>query len=384
MTLSVTTLTRLEELSALAPEWRGLLERAPSDVPFSRPEWMTSWWRCFQQQGALLRDELTVKVVRDAAHGRLVGVLPLMLTERPAVGPLRARALGLLGADPYITELRQPLFDPAFEVPVARALATHLLEDGRWDWITWEGLTQGSAFARTLEESMPLRWGASDTANVLSLAPSWEEFRHGLRRNIKESIRKCTNAPKRDGVELRLHVASDAGEVDEALTTFFRLHALRAGMIPGVPHPDRFADDVPRRFLREVAGRLCREGSTRVFTLLVGDRPIAARVGFLLPGCLYLYYSGFEPAYGRYSVATTLVVEAIRYAIGRGLPRLHLSMGQDVSKARWNPRLTQTHQAVWVHPRLSSRAALGAYSWGRHSTAIGRALGGLLPRRRFD
>lgn len=381
MPLAVTTLTTEHDLESLEGPWRDLLGRTGNDLPFLLPEWGLSWWRCFRQDAALIRDSLRVKVVRDEA-GAVLGILPLMLTERPPFGPLRARTLNFLGADRYVTELRAPIVDPGRQGEVARALAAHLLADTSWDWVAWQGLDRGSELARELHRAMPLQWGAAETASVLQLPATWEAFRAGLKRNIKESLRRCTNSLKRDDLAARLVVAEQPADVDRALDTFLTLHAMRARE-PGAPlHPDRFDADAPRRFLRQVCGRLSARGQACVLSLMIGDRVVASRVAFQLPHCLYLYYSGYDPAWGKYSVATTLVAEAIKLAIARGVPRLHLSMGQDVSKSRWGPETSLRHDALWVSPRSASRAAHWLYTQSKDSAVLERTVGHLLPRRR--
>ncbi len=384
MPLHISTATTVDELSALSPEWLELVERAECSVPYQLPEWLIAWWEWFRQDTPLIRDSLRVQAVRTDS-GKLVGVVPLMLTERPRFGPLRVGSLGFIGADPYITELRSPILDPAYEGEVASAVAAHLREQGDWHWISWTGLTRDSEFGKALGRAMHLRWGSVETGNVLTLAPTWEQFRGGLKRNIKESLRHGYNALKRDGLHARLVVAETGADVDDALGAFFRLHAMRAEQ-RGLPeHPDRFVGARRKQFLRTVAARLAERGVARVFSLYVGDAVVAARVGFVLPDCLYLYYSGFDPAWSKYGVMTTTVAETIKYAIGLGLPRLHLSMGNDVSKARWGPAASEFHEAVGVRPTPASRAAFHLYSWGQtNAELLKRSLGRVLPERRFD
>ena len=69
---------------------------------------------------------------------------------------------------------------------------------------------------------MPLRWGRYQPANVLPLAPTWELFRAGLKRNIKESLRRCYNSLKRDGLAIRLVVADTPDAIHTALEDVLR------------------------------------------------------------------------------------------------------------------------------------------------------------------
>ena len=379
MALSVSTLTTVEQLQALQEEWIGLLGRTRADLPFLRPEWLISWWELFRQDRSLIRDSLQVKAVRSES-GQLVAVVPLMLTERPAVGPARVRTLGFLGADKYVTEQRAPIVDGAYETEVARALASDLRSDGAWNWLAWEGLNPESPFAKALGQAMPLQWQDQQSGNILHLPTSWDEFARGFKEHMKKSVRHCYNSLKREGMSAQLEVAVTPEQIAPALEIFFRLHSSLAEVTQDVARPDRFADPIARRFLALACSRLAARNITRVFTLRIGGVPVASRVAFQLPECLYLYYSGYDVAWRKYAVATTIVAEAIKYAIQLGIPRLHLSMGIDESKARWNPETPPFHRAVWVKPQLSSRVALGLYSLAR-TEAMGRVRSAL--GRRF-
>jgi len=382
MILTVSTLTTVDQLRALEPEWLDLLVRSNADLPFLWPQWVVSWWEAFRQDRPVIRDSLLVKIVRRES-GELVAVVPLMVTERPSVGPTRVRTIGFVGADRYVTEQRAAIVDPSCESEVAAALATDLGKDGSWHWIAWEGLQPESTLARTLGQVMDLRWATHQAANVLHLAPTWEAFRATLKRNIKESLRHCYNSLKREGLTAKLEVAVTPAQVASGLEIFFDLHARRAGHAGDVAHPDRFADPTARRFLMLACSRFAARNITRVFTVRIDGVAVASRVAFQLPGCLYLYYSGFDPAWGKYSVATTLVAEAIKYAIDARLPCVHLSMGADTSKSRWGPATRVFHAAVSVQPDLYSRAALGLYSWACAHTGLLTPIKNVLGRR-FD
>jgi CelD/BcsL family acetyltransferase involved in cellulose biosynthesis len=382
MDLHVSTVTRGEDLVPLAERWRDLAVRAQSDLPFVLPEWVISWWEVLREQRPLVRDTLHVKVVRHAS-GDLVALLPMIRTERPGFGPVRARVLDFIGADPYITEQRVPLVDPAFAARAGRAIAADLVQDGSWDWIAWRGLDRNGAFASALEGELALRWGDSQVGNVVALAPTWDVFKTRLKRNIKESLRHGYNSLAREKMVPRLEVAQTPAEVRSALATFYRLHAMRAQLTGTVNHPDRFATPDARLFLGRVCERLSLHGLALVFTLRVGEQPVAVRLGFVVAGCLYLYYSGFDPAWGKYGVMTTTVAEAMKYAIGRGLERVHLSMGADASKSRWGPTTPLHHDAFSIKPRIASQATFELFDRATQKLRHCQPLARLLGRQRF-
>ncbi|MBV9946039.1 MAG: GNAT family N-acetyltransferase, partial [Myxococcales bacterium] len=186
----------------------------------------------------------------------------------------------------------------------------------------------------------------------LHLPATWPEFKATLGRNIKESLRRCYNAPKRDGIVPRLEVVSARADVPRVLDDFFRLHRARASCEDTIHHNDVFESPAAKAFLLDVCQRFAARGAFRMFRLLVGERVVANRIGLVLGDSLYLYYSGFEPAFGRYSVMTTVVAEAIQYAIANRLRMVHLSTGHDVSKMRWGPLERRHREWLVVSPSL--------------------------------
>jgi CelD/BcsL family acetyltransferase involved in cellulose biosynthesis len=203
------------------------------------------------------------------------------------------------------------------------------------------------------------------SAYILPLAPSWSEMKRGLKRNIKESLRHCYNSLKRDGLTYALDVAEDPADIAAGLPDFFRLHATRAQLQDTLTHADVFETEPSQAFLNDVTMRLAERGVAKLFQLRIDGRVVAARIGFELASSLYLYYSGWEPAYRQYSVMTTLTSEIIQFAIRRGLTSVHLSTGRDVSKTRWGAHEVRYAAGAQLSPRASSRAVYILYQAAR-------------------
>ena len=371
--LAVEVIATVAGLDRLKGDYERLHLASANTSPFALHEWHAAWVRQFLNLDSKVADELAVLALRNTA-GDCVSIVPLVISRR-RFGPARVVSINLLGADPSTTESRTPLIEPGYENAVARALRGQLDAIPDWDWINWSGIAAG--FGTVLARAGRMRLQAEAPGYLLRLAPTWHEFRGGLKRNIRESLRHCYNSLRRDGLEFAFEVAADTAAVRRGLERFFELHAKRAHMPGTVDHPDHFATDVSRRFLFDVCERLAARGAARVFQLRIGAEIVAVRVGFVVGGCLSLYYSGFDPGWARYGVMTTTIAEAMKYAIESGLETVNLSRGTDISKTRWGPAVVPYVCVSESHRRLGSRLAYHCYN----SVRSGKGLPSWILRR---
>ena len=228
-------------------------------------------------------------------------------------------------------------------------------------------------FADALNGGSALRWQQPLSYFVLDLPPSWEELRSRLKRNIRESLRHCYNSLKRDGHRFEFQVIEDAAAVRQGLDRYLVLHTMSANVANvthAATHADRFASRNCRKFLYAICDRLAARGAVRLFALKIGGQIIAMRLGFVVDDSLYLYYSGYDPAWARYSVMTTTVAEALKYAIARGFKTVNLSPGREISKVRWGPHQIDFGAGYEANTRLRSRLASSAYATAQSDTGI--------------
>jgi CelD/BcsL family acetyltransferase involved in cellulose biosynthesis len=293
-----------------------------------------------------------IMLVRDGSS--LIGALPLYKTTYGFGLGLGLRYVRPIGSDPNITEIRTALMLPGREVAALGALGRYLLENSAsWDLLNWSSFPEG-----VQPPPLPGRISTDGQPPVemflLHLPKSWEELVAPLTRNTKESIRRAHNALKRDGLEAEFEVHEKADEVMALLPRFLDLHARRANLCGAVSHPDVFRPDPHRQFLSAI---VAAGGMARLFTLSVGGEIVAMRLAFVINDTLYLYYSGFDPAYAKYSVTTRLVVEALKWAIGSGIGTVNFGSGRDRSKTRWGPEVVRYLNYFHMGPRWRSRVA---------------------------
>jgi len=350
--LVVAEVISLEEFRSLESEWRAIASY--SGTPFATWDWAFAWWGQLREQKLGVRDTLSIRTVRTRT-GELVAVAPMLVSQRPSFGPIRLRQLQFFGADPNVTEQRGLVARPEWQREALLALISHARSNaGGWDCMQLSGIPIDLELG-DLASSPDFEWQGETADYLLTVPDSWQVFRAGLPRNIKESLRKCYNSLGRDGLEFSLNVVQDVAAVAPALDRFFALHAARARVSGTVNHSNAFAGAETKAFLRDVCRRFAARGALRIFQLLVAGKVVAVRIGFLVGDALYLYYSGYDPAFAKYSVMTTTVAEAIQYAIAHGIPQVNLSTGNDVSKTRWNPTERKTRQAFVLSPSRRAR-----------------------------
>jgi CelD/BcsL family acetyltransferase involved in cellulose biosynthesis len=388
MTLSVDKIETLDALLGLEREWRDLERASRSGLPFLTFDWCMAWWKHLHEDKLGIRDSLFVRALRSPG-GELVAVAPLMITRRPAVGPLCIRNLQFFGADPNITEVRGVLVSDASQIDAHRVLLAHLREvSSEWDTLTLSGVPKEGKLSSVVAAAFRnTEWTTETPDFVLTLTPTWEEFKGKLSRNIKESLRKCYNSLKRDGHDLRVEVTTARGDVAAALDRFFFLHQARAELSGTINHRNVFDAAMARRFLTDVCERFAERDALRIFALNIGDKVAAMRVGFVLGDSLYLYYSGYDPEFGKYSVMTTAVAEAIKYAIEQRFTTVNLSTGSDVSKTRWSPAEIVFRQAYIVSPSRRGEFIHEVYQRVRKAVSESASLRGVAARflaRRSD
>jgi CelD/BcsL family acetyltransferase involved in cellulose biosynthesis len=376
--LTLETYRRASDLEPLREDYERLNSETALPLPFTLYEWHSAWCKHFLSSEAPIKDSLIIHVVR-MANGQCVGIVPMVHTRR-SVGPFTVASLNLLCADPALTEIQMPLIAAGFHTDVARLVQQHLGTIGRWDWSQWMGVTP--VFIQAFSASTLVRSQPCLQDYVLDLPADWETLRKSLKRNIRQSLRHCYNSLKRDNLQFTFVTLADPQEIQAGLDTFLRLHTLRAGLPGAVVHPNHFASTDSQAFLRDVCARLADRGMTRVFQIVINGEVVATRIGFVLGDTLYLYYSGYDPAWSKYSVMTTTLTEIIKFAIGQGMRTVNLSPGTDVSKTRWGPRQIGIARIIQVDKRLRSRAARFLYEHSLRSAAKGGWAAKLLGRAR--
>jgi CelD/BcsL family acetyltransferase involved in cellulose biosynthesis len=342
---------------ALDDDWRRLARTSTPAMPFHDPSWHRHWWHHLARNDGRRRDVPNLLTAR-LPDGQLVGIAPLVATNRPGRGPAALRSLEFVGADKNITEFRGPLIHPGHESEVVSAWLGRLLERSDWDVLIWSGIRDQGPTHKLLVERSDVSWGFSKPMPIVALPDCYDEYRRSLSRNTKEALRKARNSGLRAGASFGFAVHSES--VGSAvIDRFLALHWERSTALGAASHPDYFERRTEREFLRSVLAD--QELGVTVFELSSGNRVVASRVAFRFGSDLYLYYSGYALDHAAYSVMTALTDRILQWAVDEGITGVNLSPGMDRSKQRWLPEVVDYHEAMVHSEMLRSRASAAVF-----------------------
>jgi CelD/BcsL family acetyltransferase involved in cellulose biosynthesis len=371
----VSLITTPAHLADIQPEWTRLFYLSATPNPFAHPLWMTAWARHFIQPSQLFC--LTVR----GDDGALIGVAPFY-RWRHRLGPWRAAtSVHLLGAGHHmgLTELTQVLIQRGMERSVLRAIVQFLCEQaGEWDWVElvlppeqgWfepQWLPESGACAGSLVVHKATR-----PCVLLPLPGSWQELRAGLKRNVKESLRRGVNSLEREGHAWQFAVPCDQKALTPALEELIALHRMRAQARGKVQHANILQDARDREFLFDAGRCMFEAGHLAPAILRVNGEVVAARLLLRANGSVFFSLSGFDVRWWPYNVATTLVAECLRHAIERGDRVANLSPGVDAAKLRWSEQLSLHQEFLVVGPRRRSRLAFSLFWQARAADLLRR------------
>jgi hypothetical protein len=267
------------------------------------------------------------------------------------LGPNAYEIPGFLCRSDLTVQSSRALAGACLELPVDWSELAMTEEQGWFD----EQWAYGSSAPMAFEQVARPR-----ACVVLPLQATWEATKLGLKRNIKESIRRSANRLAKDG--RTVEVLRRCADLDrEVVSRFLLLHQARATLTRSTErhHPDAYSDQRNRSLVLETLPQLGRSGQASMFELYLGGEHVASQLALHSPGTSYVHSSGFREDTWTLGVVTHLQAELIRHAIERGDSVVNFSPGPNVSKTRWSDDLWVTHEfAFGAGPRsLAARFA---------------------------
>jgi CelD/BcsL family acetyltransferase involved in cellulose biosynthesis len=306
-----------EALDRLQPEWDRLLAASDADWFFPHSAWQRIWWRHFGGEH-LLR----LITVRDDS-GHLLGIAPLMAARQE---PCTLQFIGGTEVADYLDlivdrqrsgELRTVLFE---------ALRSHL----PWDILDLHCLPSRSETPSIAEQALAEHGIGTerlleDVCPSVHLRGSWDGYLAGLSKKDRHELRRKLRRAVDDlGAEWRT-VATPA-DLEPALDAFFALHRSSG------PAKAAFMTAAMAGYFRDLAAETLARGWLRLGVLWAGQIPVSAAMGFAYGDRLYLYNSGYDPAYSSHSAGIAAVGLLLRDVANEGLAVFDFLQGNESYK----------------------------------------------------
>ncbi|GAA0310988.1 GNAT family N-acetyltransferase [Kineococcus aurantiacus] len=367
--------------AAQRSEWDGLHGRQNGvSNPFCSSDWVLEWYRSYVPDPA----HRHLLQVRDA-DGALAGVAALYeQTVGPRRLPVGRRIVPVGYGTATALELPQVLTTAQHARGVHHAVVRWTRDAGA-DWSELPIAREQAWFEPgwvedTTAEAPHYSHRASRACVVLPLSGTWEEMKGGLKRNLKESLRRSRNRLTKSGRDW--HVRTLEGtEVDEtAVQRFFTLHAARAGFDGTTSsHPDVYADTTRRDMLVRLVPKLAQAKEASLVELVVDGDVVAVQLALHSAGTSYVHSSGLNPDYWEFSAVTLLQAELVQSAIARGDRFVNFSPGPNVAKMRWSETMHVVDDFAYATGsrtsglRFLAFSQLAAVNQYRHAVAVARA-----------
>lgn len=309
MTLAI----RDEAFDRVSGEWAGLLAQTPSPIPFATPAFQRTWLDHF---GA--GRDARILTARDGE--RLIGVAPLLVDGE------RAEFVGHYSICDYM----DVVVTPGFEAPFMASMLDRLAADGVRE-LDLRGLRAGSptiAAAGSAAAASGFVFEQHDEAlaPVVSLPESWDAYLGGLSKKDRHELRRKLRRLASGG-DARLRVITAAEDALPMLPELFRMMRISNH------HKEEFLDRPGMEaFFRDVVGVMAGEGMLRFYFLTLDSVPVASVLNFDLGGQLYMYNSGYDPAYAHYAVGLMSKALLIEDAIEAGRTCVDFMRGDEPYK----------------------------------------------------
>lgn len=315
---------------ALRPWWDTLVEQSATRSPFMRWDWARLWWEEF---GADY--ELALAVVREAPGAPPLAIAPFILgSEREGL----RRHLSHLGFIAGLGEAkgeRMDLLVPAGREAELAPLLCQAIKKlaGRWQAVRLNKVPEESPNLPHLQHA--LRECATGTGVVtrtecacIQLMPTQAEQDAQLPAKRKRDVRRRRELFLAEpGAK---EVLATAGEAEERLTTFAKLHARH--------FPEGVSSFLAPRAWRfhERIGRLWLQEGRAMMACLEANGQMAGAIYGFVEGKEFMFYQvGWNPEYSRFGLGHLCIRWAVECCIQRGLKLFDMLPGSYRYKEDW-------------------------------------------------
>lgn len=318
-------------LDRLAPEWTALNARCGPEGFFTRMEVVRANW---DRHKGDPRTSLHILAIRKG--GRLVFGAP-MIRHRDGLG---THALHWLDSKtPFYDDiLLDPDMDPAL---VARLFRKHLVDSWTRRVLKIGHVVEGTPLHRLLVAAdFPLSFRTVAPTLDISAYATWEAYQSTIPAKRRQQFGNYSRRLQKAGAE-PVRLVTDP---DERHAEIARLFSRKREWVREKELSDWIVPAETEAWFQHIAAREDPRNRTHVLRLSAGDEWIASCLCFERDGTMFSSKMAFNPEWERFSPGWILVLEKMRFAIGRKLSTVDFMIGRN----DWKERVADGRRSIFT------------------------------------
>jgi CelD/BcsL family acetyltransferase involved in cellulose biosynthesis len=272
------------------------------------------WWQSFGTKA-----EKYLCSVKEGSS--LIGISPLMLADKTAY---------ILGS-PDICDYVDFVIQPGKEYSFFNKILDDLVKKGVRELNLGPLRPDSTAFMHLLKISKQRKHHVTnekeDVSVEFELPSTWNEYLGRLKGKQRHEVRRKLRRLHETGT-ISYQTFDNKIALEEQLDLF--LHFFKESR----DDKNIFMTSDREAFFRSLTKAMAAEGLLRIGVLKLNSRPVAAVLCFNYRDILYLYNSGYDPAYRHLSVGLISKVLCIKESIKRGKKRFDFLKGAEAYKFR--------------------------------------------------
>jgi CelD/BcsL family acetyltransferase involved in cellulose biosynthesis len=323
----------------LREDWEGLLRQNRTTGIFQTMEWNEAWWESF---GA--GRELVLLAVKEGG-GSTIGIAPLYRKEEEGGGRL-LRLIGGVDLSDYL----DLIYLQGHEGEVCTALLQNLLEDYQgWDTLELHNIPGGSPTLIQLQKAaqemgLKTTLEEEEVCPYIPLPSTWEDYLSALSKKDRHELRRKMRKAGSAGGDER-YVVEDHNDLSGEVEEFFELHC-KSKM-----DKCEFMEENMKTFFKNFTALFHRRGWLDLSFLMINGQRAASLLSLKYRGRIYVYNSGYDPAFSSYSAGIALIGQSIRAAIEGGYRKYDFLRGNEGYKYRLGAHDAPVYQLNISYPQ---------------------------------
>jgi len=342
-----------KQLEEIKTDWNDMLKNSINNHIYLTWEWLSCWWKHFGKGR-----EMRVLCLKDESD--FIAIAPLMCSKYkiPLFGNVvKIEFIGSPESD-YNSLILKNRNSEYLE------LFLDYLVSNYSDWNILELRDIPEEFIssdlkhKIFNEFMkyPLKYKVIDICPYLILPNSFDDYKKMMgRKRVKNIERRERRLQELGKLEIKTHENFDS--LEKAMNVFYKLHQKRWVQKgeEGV-----FAKKKFRIFHLDLAKRFEKNGWLDLNFLTLNEKPIATMYSFDYYNKKYLYLSGFDPEYSKFSPGNLLEISTIEKSFENGLEEIDYLRGHHLYKYNWCTNERKNIELKFLNKGLVSKLLIWA------------------------